>query len=152
LPRVDEWLLDGFNILHACFFGRDQREGWWAQPHRERLLDRIAHFEGEGTLWVVFDGSRLPESDDAFEEQQIRVVFAPSADDWIVRRVRQSPRPGAIGVVTADRKVADRSRHRGACVLHPAEFLRHCAPRDPGSPTDPDSDPDPDPDPRHGAV
>jgi uncharacterized protein YaiI (UPF0178 family) len=56
------------------------------------------------------------------------VVFAPSADDWILRELREASDPTAIVVVTADRQVADRARHRGARVVSPRAFLERCGP------------------------
>jgi len=60
---------------------------------------------------------------------RLEVVFAPSADDWLVRRVRQADAAGRLAVVTADRKVAARCRHAGSAVIAPRDFLAHCGPQ-----------------------
>jgi hypothetical protein len=154
LPPAREWLVDGFNVLHTSFFPDGGRHEWWTARHRDRLLERIAAFAPlcakavgatglttgaksppEPTaddlapsqlcrVWVVFDGER-----DAAEEAggtDLRVIFASSADDWIVKRVREAAIPAQIGVVTGDRQVAGRARHRGAHIVTPSDFLAHC--------------------------
>jgi hypothetical protein len=56
-----------------------------------------------------------------------RVVFALSADEWLLAAVREAP-TGWVVIVTADRQLADRARHRGAQVVSPRAFLARCAP------------------------
>jgi predicted RNA-binding protein with PIN domain len=124
---VERWLVDGFNVLHAGVLRGRDRADWWQEPARARLLDRVAGFaEGGAEVCVVFDGAR-PSPAEA-ERRHPRVVFAPSADDWILRELREAADPTAIVVVTADRQVADRARHRGARVVSPRAFLERCGP------------------------
>jgi len=128
-PRV--WLVDGFNLLHSALLGGEDRSGWWREAARRRVLDAAAQFDDpEAEIWVVFDGARPAEE---AELGRVRVVFAPSADDWLVARVRaeaggQDGGPPRVAVVTADRQVAGRSRHRGAEVVAPQTFLSRCTP------------------------
>lgn len=130
-PR--EWLVDGFNTLHVAVLGGESREGWWRGAARERLLERVRRFEHRGAeLWVVFDGSQ-PTAVDASGDAA-RVVFAPSADEWLLRRVARSPDPAGLAVVTADRSLAERARRKGARVVSPGAFLARCAPSAPGPP------------------
>jgi predicted RNA-binding protein with PIN domain len=126
-----EWLVDGFNVLHASLLSGSDRQEWWTAPNRERLIGLSRRF-GDPTarIWIVFDGPRpTPQAEDAaaLEREPVQVVFAPSADDWIVKRVRSSEEPTRIAVVTADHQVAGRSRHRGAQVAAPRDFLALCA-------------------------
>jgi len=120
------WLVDGFNVLHAGVLrGRDRR-GWWREEARARLLERVAAFEEpEAELWVVFDGEG-PGADAERASQRPRVVFAPSADDWLVGAVKDASDPSQLVVVTADRQLADRVRHKGARVISPRTFLARC--------------------------
>lgn len=127
------WLIDGFNVLHTSFFGEEARKEWWRAEHRERLIARVARFNQAGALYLVFDGSREP---DPRNEARPVIVFAPSADDWILKHVPRDRAQG-ITVVTQDRKLADRARHRGAEVWPPQRFLEHC----PDPPNDRESDP-----------
>ena len=126
-PRV--WLVDGYNVLHAGLLGRDRTE-WWTAARRNQLLELAADLDaGEAEIWLVFDGPR-PESEvpgiDATPPPRVHRVFATSADDWLVARVKAAEDPSLIAVVTADRKVADRARHRGAAIVHPRAFLEQC--------------------------
>jgi hypothetical protein len=127
-PTPSLWLVDGFNVLHAgVLHGRD-RALWWTEPRREQLVALAARFDdAQAEIWVVFDGSRPePEAPAEPPESRVRQVFAPSADDWLLAKVRASEEPACLAVVTADRSVADRARHRGAQVVSPRSFLARC--------------------------
>lgn len=125
-PAPSLWLIDGFNVLHAgVLHGRDRRE-WWTEPRREQLVALAARFDdANAEIWVVFDGSG-PEAPVEPSASRVRQVFAPSADDWLVAKVRASEAPACLAIVTADRAVADRVRHRGAQVVSPRSFLARC--------------------------
>jgi len=127
-PRV--WLVDGYNVLHAGVLrGRDRR-GWWKAPAQERLLALAASFDDpRAEVWVIFD--RRPDLSDADEPalppgSRVRLVYAESADDWLVRRVRRAEDPASVAVVTADRQVQGRARHAGGQVVSPLAFLARC--------------------------
>jgi hypothetical protein len=126
LSRSSTWLVDGFNVLHAGVLrGRDRSE-WWTERRRAELLARAAAFDDpEAEIWVVFDG---PGQDPSAEPPtgRLRQVFAPSADDWLLARVRSARDPSRLAVVTGDRQVAGRARHRGARVVSPTAFLGRC--------------------------
>jgi predicted RNA-binding protein with PIN domain len=129
-PREEgavRWLVDGFNVLHAGVLRGNDRRGWWREEMRGRLLSRVAGFEErDAQLWVVFDGEG-PGSEAERTSEWPRVVFAPSADDWLLQAVRDAAEPSALVVVTADRQLADRIRHRGARIVSPRTFLARCA-------------------------
>ena len=121
------WLLDGFNVLHAGPLGGRDRSEWWTEPRRAELLELAGRFDDPSAeIWVVFDGPRAACEGDAGGGSGPRRVFAPSADEWLLARVRAADSPGRIGVVTADRKVTERARHHGAQVFSPREFLERC--------------------------
>jgi hypothetical protein len=120
------WLVDGFNVLHAGVLRGNDRQGWWREEVRARLLARVAGFDDESAeLFVVFDG-RGPLGESELGSERPRVVFAPSADEWLLAEVRAAEDPAEIVVVTADRELADRARHRGARVVSPRAFLARC--------------------------
>ncbi|MBW2425929.1 MAG: NYN domain-containing protein, partial [Deltaproteobacteria bacterium] len=56
----------------------------------------------------------------------VHVVFVESADDWIVRRARRAEEPSRYVVVSADRKVAGRSRSAGCEIMTPWAFIARC--------------------------
>jgi predicted RNA-binding protein with PIN domain len=119
------WLVDGYNVLHATVLGGKDRSQWWTGSRRRELLERVSGFDADAEVWIVFDGP-----DDSGAEAELpgpRCVFAASADDWLVDRVRKAEDPTAIAVVTADRQVAGRARGRGARIVSPKDFLARCA-------------------------
>ena len=121
------WLVDGFNVVQVALLGGRDRAAWWRAERRQELLEHATGLTVSGAcVEVVFDGARP-----GLEAQGPgpRQIFAESADAWLVARVRSSPHPGRIAVVTADRSLAGRVRHHGALVVGPGEFLRRCRAR-----------------------
>jgi len=121
------WLIDGYNVLCAGVLRGRERAEFWSAPRRRQLLERVARFEAPGArVVVVFDGAApaAEPSDPAFAG--IETVFAASADAWILDCVRRAS-GASLTVVTADRQLAGRARHRGAAILSPLSFLSLCA-------------------------
>ena len=119
------WLVDGFNVLHAGVLEGRDRGDWWRAASRAQLLTLAGSFDDpKAELWIVFDGPL--EAPAAPETRRLRVVFAPSADEWLLSRLRSAPDPSRLGVVTGDRRLAIRSRRRGAQVIRPRDFLDRC--------------------------
>ncbi len=115
------WVVDGMNVIGA------RPDGWWRDRHGAMVqlvgqLERWAGGRGE-QVTVVFEQPPSPP----IRSEAIEVVCAPrprrdSADDEIVRRVLADPEPGAIGVVTSDKALADRVRAAGASVRPAGSF------------------------------
>ncbi len=125
-PTPSLWLVDGFNVLHAGVLRGRDRAQWWTEPRREQLVALAKHFDDAAAeIWIVFDG-RGPETPGEAAASRVRRIFAPSADEWLLATVRSSQAPACLAVVTADRAVADRVRHRGAQVVSPSAFLLRC--------------------------
>jgi predicted RNA-binding protein with PIN domain len=122
--RPSLWLVDGFNLLHAAVLRPgDSRADWWKSANRARVIELARTFEDrEAEMVVVFDGKEPPDSTEAGP----RVVFAESADDWLLAAVKAAPNPHRVAVVTADRRLADRLRDRGAQVVSPSAFAARC--------------------------
>jgi YacP-like NYN domain len=123
--RPSLWLVDGFNLLHAAVLrSGDSRKEWWKSANRERVLALARGFEDrDAEVVVVFDGSEVPDTP---SEGGPRVVFAAPADDWLLAAVKAAPNPHRVAVVTADRRLADRLRDRGAQVVPPSAFAARC--------------------------
>jgi hypothetical protein len=127
-PRV--WLVDGYNVLNVGLLGertRDglarSREGWWTAPFRNELIGRVEAFDEDAAeIWVVFDGTTPPDPGGI---GRVRSVFAPSADEWLLARIRERD-PAQVALVTADRRLAARARDHGVEVVAPAAFLARC--------------------------
>jgi predicted RNA-binding protein with PIN domain len=120
------WLLDGYNVVAVGVLRGGTRSGWWGRRTRGQLLEQAARFEDpEAEIWVVFDGGRPPPEEDP-AHPRVRSVFSPSADEWLVQRVRERAPDARVTVVTADRRLAARVRHHGAEVVAPGGFLARC--------------------------
>ncbi len=118
------WLVDGYNVLCAGVLGIRDRARWWSEANRSQLLDLAEHFdEREAELWVVFDGDRSPGGP---SKGRVHVVFAAPADDWLLEQVKARAGDEEVALVTADRPLAERARHRGARIVAPREFVRRC--------------------------
>ena len=124
-------IVDGFNVLHAgVLLGRD-RAGWWQVPAQRRLIERVQQFADPSypEIWVVFDrrlGQGHRQGAVISDDPRIHVVYAPSADDWIVEQVKALCGQRPVTVVTADRLLRDRARHAGGEILSPRRFLAAC--------------------------
>ncbi len=124
--EAEHWLVDGFNVVQVGLLRDRSRDDWWSEARRAELMERAATFaRRDARTWVVFDGPR--EGTQAASER-LHAVFAASADEWLVARVKQAADPTRVVVVTADRRLANRVRHHGARVVAPADFLRQCEP------------------------
>jgi hypothetical protein len=123
-PRV--WLVDGFNALCVALLAGRERSAWWTREGREEVLARVRGFDDPSAeIWVVFDGGRPEPEAEPDAPAGPRVAFAPSADEWVLRRLREGARE--VAVVTADRRLAARARARGARVVSPRAFLARCS-------------------------
>jgi hypothetical protein len=120
-----EWLVDGFNVIQVGLLAGREREHWWGPARRGELRERAEQLDDPDVeVLLIFDGSEPGPA----EAGRTRSVFAPSADDWILARLREAADPSAIRVVTADRRLAARARSRGAEIVSPAAFLQRCKP------------------------
>ncbi len=128
------WLVDGFNVLHAGVLRGRDRALWWTAAVQLRVVARAARFEPpDAQVLVVFDAAG-PASERCVpgpDLSRVRVVFAPSADDWLVREVRRAEAPERLAVVTGDRQVGGRVRHAGGRIVSPRAFLARCPEPDP---------------------
>ena len=116
------WLIDGMNVIGT------RPDAWWKDRHAAmvRLVDQLERWvatSGEEVM-VVFERPPSPP----ISSPVIEVAHAPrprpdSADDEIVRRLRDDPAPSEVRVVTSDRWLADRVRAAGATV-EPASAFR----------------------------
>jgi predicted RNA-binding protein with PIN domain len=107
------WIVDAMNVIGT------RPDGWWKNRHgaRIRLVEQLEQ------VTVVFEGPTSAP----IHSSSIRIHHAPramanSADDEIVRMVRDDERPSQINVVTSDATLADRVRGLGACVCPAARF------------------------------
>jgi predicted RNA-binding protein with PIN domain len=115
------WIVDAMNVIGS------RPDGWWKDRRQAivRLverLDRWAAVEGDRVTVVLEKPMSPPINSVVVEIAQAPKAAADSADDEIVRLVRNARRPQDIIVVTSDRKLADRLRGIGASVSPAATF------------------------------
>jgi hypothetical protein len=110
-------LLDGNNLLYRLPRGRRSRA-----DVRRAVLDLVRH---ESTrVLVVFDGPPPEGGPERESLGRVVVLYAGTrtADDVILSRLVQAPRPREWVVVTDDRGLGRRARARGARVRGAAEW------------------------------
>ena len=118
------WLIDGMNVIGT------RPDAWWRDRHRAMvslvdLLERWAARTGEDVT-VVFEQPPRPP----IHSTVIVVAHAPkpkrdSADDEIIRLLREATEPGLVRVVTSDSWLGDRARVAGATVEAASAFRSH---------------------------
>ncbi len=118
------WYFDGYNVLHAVLLGRERDVAWWHRDFQRRVVVWAEFVAGcapvhGSPVTVVFDAERPLGESETVSSAHIAVVYAPSADDWIVESCRR--KPGA-NVVSADRALGDRVRATGGRVYKPWDF------------------------------
>ncbi len=134
------WLVDGYNVLRVTLHAETVSNGdaepeaevrWWSASQRQLLAELSAPLAAlGGEICLVFDGAHLREPQEGEAalpgSYPVRLLFVPSADEWIVRRVRDHADERVLRIVTADRRLADRARARGAEIVSTGDFVRLC--------------------------
>ncbi|HEX4465604.1 MAG TPA: NYN domain-containing protein [Solirubrobacteraceae bacterium] len=115
------WIVDGMNVIGT------RPDAWWRDRHAAMLrlvdmLERWAASAGEDVT-VVFEQPPRPP----IRSTVIEIAHAPrprrdSADDEIIRILRELADVASIRVVTSDRWLSDRVYAAGASVEPAAPF------------------------------
>ncbi|HEV3046532.1 MAG TPA: NYN domain-containing protein [Solirubrobacteraceae bacterium] len=115
------WLVDGMNVIGT------RPDAWWKDRHAAmvRLVGVLEHWAASSgaDVTVVFEQPPTPP----IRSSVIVVTHAPrprrdSADDEIVRLLREEANPGVVRVVTSDLWLSDRVHAIGASVEPSAPF------------------------------
>ena len=116
------WIVDAMNVIGT------RPDGWWKDRHGAmvRLVDQLERFVAStgDDVTVVFERPPSPP----IESLVVEIASAPkarpnSADDEIIRLLKEDPDPDQIRVVTSDRALADQARFLNA-TIEPAEAFR----------------------------
>ena len=126
---VEQWLVDGYNLLHALQ-ARTPRD----PLSREDLFCLAAGFASfkKCDVLLVLDGAG-PEADlEGYATTHFKAVFSQkgTADAYIERFLYEHRATHRMTVVTDDRAIADIGRGGGAQVLSTlsfAEMLKECS-------------------------
>ncbi len=116
------YLVDGNNLAHALGLSND------GLADRESCARKVAVFCGSAgaQATIIFDGPAPDRGLASRPTPRLRVVFgeARSADDLILRLLSDSKTPRDFTVVTSDKSLGDKARHKGATVQRAHEFAR----------------------------
>ena len=124
------YLVDGNNLAHALGLSSN------GQADRDaclKVVDLFCRSQGAQAI-IVFDGPGAARAHPPSRRQPVTVMFSEraSADEAILRVLSESKTPRDFVVVTSDKSLGDKARHRGARVERAHEFARRLG-RDRGS-------------------
>ena len=116
------WIVDGMNVIGT------RPVGWWQDRHAAmvrlvKMLEQWAASDGEHVTVVFEQPPRPPIRSTVIEIAHAPRARADSADDEIVRLIREDAQPATVRVVTSDRWLVDRVHATGATV-HSADSFR----------------------------
>lgn len=117
------WYFDGYNTLHAVLLGRERDVPWWHRDYQLRVVTWVESLYEQSPIdgapvTVVFDAGRPLSDSETVNSPTVSVVYAPSADEWIVATCRRN----RVRVVSADRSLTDRAKALGAQIFKPWAF------------------------------
>lgn len=115
------YLVDGNNLAHVLGLAKGSLAD---RDACARVVSDFCAARGAQAT-VVFDGPR-PAIGGAPHRPRVRVEFSEdrSADEVILRKLEGSKTPRDFTVVTSDKSLGDRARHRGAAIERCHEFAR----------------------------
>ena len=118
----EEWLIDGYNLLHSALSAGEKG----SDISLPRFFSRIADLASsqKHLILMVLDGSGNDKELDTHRTSFFRVVYSKkiSADAYIERYLFENRSRATMTVVTNDRAIIDLARGGGARVLSTAEF------------------------------
>jgi len=116
------YLVDGNNLAHALGLANG---GLADRDACARTIGSFCRSRGAQAV-IVFDGPAPEGAKEAAPTQRVNVLYSGSrsADEVILRRVADSKTPRDLIVVTSDKSLGDKARHKGASVERAHEFSR----------------------------
>jgi len=120
----DEWLIDGYNLLHSLKVGAEKE----FLSSRSAFLERLASFASStgSHVLVVLDGKAQDAELESYRTQFFQVIFSQdvSADCCIEKYLYEKRGQSSIMVVTKDRAISNMARGSGARVMANEQFIR----------------------------
>ena len=131
-----QWLIDGHNLIGQMPTLRldDPNDEAKLVEYLRRYRARTGH-----RLTVIFDAGPEYRVAETKKSGGVTVQFAPhgqTADQMIVRRLRQVKNPQGWGVVSSDRAVQQAARQARVRVLAAREFVQQLLQSSPAAPED----------------
>jgi hypothetical protein len=116
-------VIDGHNL----YFALDRVDEDHFESGLQRLVDDCRQNITRGTHILVLDGSggKDPRGSERQLTPHLRLVHSGqiSADDWIIRWMMRN-KPGAWTLVSADRRLYEKIRHKGCSLSDPQRWFR----------------------------
>ena len=120
---LEEWLIDGYNLLHSASSHGDKKQG----VSREALFELLASFASseDRKVLMVLDGQGNDQELGAYQTKNFAVTHSQTltADSVIERMLCEKKGAASFRVVTKDRAVCRMARGLGARVMEPEEFM-----------------------------
>jgi predicted RNA-binding protein with PIN domain len=116
------YLVDGNNLAHVLGLSK---AGLADREATTQLVGRFCRFQGAHAV-VVFDGPAPAGGPRSHQLHRMKVEFSESrpADELILKQLDASKTPKDFTVVTSDKSLGDKARHRGATVEKAHVFAR----------------------------
>ena len=118
----EEWLIDGYNLLHDLT-SRNKKNTML----RQDLFEILANFSGLGDrhLTLVLDGKGNEEEFKPYLHKTFHIVYSQSvsADSYIEKILYEQKGKASLMVVTKDRAIGNMARGSGARVINPKDFM-----------------------------
>ena len=116
------YLIDGNNLAHALGLANH------GLADRHSCARTVAGFcQANGArATIIFDGPNRAGSPDPAPTSRLKIAFSHqrSADEVILRMLSDSKAPRDMTVVTSDKSLGDKARHKGATIERAHEFAR----------------------------
>lgn len=122
------FLLDGYNLLHALGFATRNMTGKGLERARLKMLDWLSERHGESAsrVRVVFDAlhaSRGDQSRRTYRGIEVEFAFKELADDRIEELILAERQPKSLHVVSNDTRLRDSARRRGCVAWSSDEYV-----------------------------
>lgn len=122
------FLLDGYNLLHAFGLATRNMRGKGLERARLKMLDWLSERHGESAshVRVVFDALYATRGDRTRQTHRgIKVEFAfqELADDRIEELILAERQPKSLHVVSNDTRLSDFARRRGCVAWSSDEYV-----------------------------
>jgi predicted RNA-binding protein with PIN domain len=116
------YLVDGNNLAHVLGLSR---QGLADREATTLLVGRFCRSQGAQAA-LVFDGPAPSGAPRSRQLHRMKVEFSESrpADELILKQLDDSKTPKDFTVVTSDKSLGDKARHRGATVEKAHVFAR----------------------------
>ena len=116
------YLVDGNNLAHALGLSND------GLADRQAVAREVSAFcQSQGaSATIVFDGPSGEGPQRPGDTSRVRILFSgkQSADEAILKLISGSSTPKDFTVVTSDKSLGDKAKHRGASVEKAHQFAR----------------------------